>query len=634
MGNDPPARTGLNRRRVLKATGALATVASFAGCSGGGDGEGGGDGGTEGTATPAGDGDTVEMDGFQVPQENVVPRSELSDEQELRTIKLITPPKSSRPNDFQLMQVFAEAWAELGIDVEVQIENSTVRLNKAWSQNEPPEADPSNWWDISYWYFSPRPGRNDPDTLLYNLYHPSQQHRYNFVWFENEEVTQLVEEQRGIVDDDERQQKVHETQETIHDIAPHNFYYWPDLIIPWDTKKWENWVNIPGLGSRNMVSHSNVEPKTDDRDLVCLQPLQDEIDNLAPFGINGTAGEMQSRVMWERLAWPGEDGRPQPRLATEFNYTDETTIEVPLRQDSKWTDGTQTLAEDVKFTYDTNKRLNTTFASVLEPVEEIEIADDYRLIFHLKRPFAPIETVTFSRLGIGQKKHWTEIFESDDFDENSIESGFHLPDEFVTNGPLKFKSMDRQRQIWLERFDDHWDPIAYDTRLTKFVNSTSAALNQLQEREADTLVIYGGDKGALKQLVNDTDHLEYTAATSNTAHFLVMNNDQPPFHLPEFRRAVHHRMPKQQAFSEIFNEHGEYGAGNTSVTPGIDFWYNDDLTQFEFSKQAAANALVEGEFMWDEEEGKLWMPEDGWYLADEDVKAAEEYDFSRDSLKE
>ena len=631
------ARERLDRRSLMKSIGAASavTLASFAGCAGSNNQE---------TTTTGGDGTTdepqnaVQMDGFKVPADNVVSKSELSDEQRFAIDVLVPPPKNT-PDEYDTMKFWADSSSELGLDISLETLPQQTQIEQVWYTGRSPKVKNGkiqDWWQVTSWRFGPRPSRLDPDELLYNVHHSSRQAGYNFHFWEDEEFDKVVEQQRKTVDKKKRQKLVKQCQKILHERGPDIVYMFPDAFAAWNSDKWKGVVNIDGLGPANLLTFSNLEPQTDDKVLVSIDTASDELQYLTAFASAGRMDMRTTRMMYDRLMWPNKDGLARPRLATEVNYKDKTTIEVPIRKGHKFWNGQNLLAQDVKFTYKVHRDMyDTHFTASVEPIEEIEIADDHRLIFHLKNPFAPIELFTFARVGIESKKHWEEIFDSDHFKNSSqAHPSFYNPknNTFLGSGPMKFGKWNKGEGIRLERYDDHFDPIAYEARVDNWVPNVSTAIAQLQQGEADIISNYTGDPSVLAEKVKQAGHLSMESSTNVSPQFIVFNNDYPPNHLDEFRRALSHRLDKEVVVNDIWDGWGKECRDHL-ISPGLEYWYNDSLEPHAFDLQAAANKLASAGFLWDEQDGRLWMPEDETKLSQAEVKHAENAGFNRDPVK-
>lgn len=585
----------IDRRRFLKTSGATITLAAFAGCGGTSD-DGGGDGDTDSGTTASGDGaDQVDLGGFSVPKENVVSASEVSDDQTIDELTLIVNPPKTTPNDHNAMKEIAKEISKLGIDTTVETMDWPSQVEVVWYGED---------WDMTFWEMVGRPSRLDPDEFLVQMFRSDFQEGYNYYFWTNEEYDDLITEQRRTTDREERQQLVYEAQSMIHEKGPSTFLMYPEILSAWNSDNWEGVVEMQGMGSANMRTFSNIEPKTDNDTLTIS--IDQEIEYINPFQQSGEGDLIQNRMLWDRLVWPDAEAKPSPRLARELNYTDDTTLEVPFRQGERFHDGTEILAEDVKFSFDVHKDYQTYYTGALGPVDEVEIADDYRVVFHLKQAFAPFPLTGLGRIGIAPKQHWEDIIENKMEVENPMEYQEETP---IGSGPLKFESWDQGNQTRLARYDDHFDPVAYKERVSRLIPSVQTTLTQLQQGTVDMLGLYSGDNTILEQTVNENDHLSMTATTSVGFKQISYNNKTAPMHIDAFRQAMHHRVPKDLIVDEIYDGYGAK-ARNTPTSSALEFWHNNDLEEYSFDLQDAANVLVDDGFVWDEGEGKLHMPAD------------------------
>jgi peptide/nickel transport system substrate-binding protein len=605
----------LDRRAYIKSAGALLTIASFAGCSGRGDGDGGdgggggdgdGDGGTAtstSTAEPAGD---VDMGGFMVPEESVVSASDVSDAAVIGSQEMSVVSQSNSPDMWNATQQWIEFVSGLGLEIEVRAHPRGAQLDWVWTNgHEPPNGNYDNWWDLTTWSFSPRPSRLDPDELLYN-HHSSMQAGYNFIFWEDDEFDQLVEDQRSTPNQEQRRELIFQCQELLHERGPNHVLMYPDRYTVWNSAKWDGIIEMAGLGPRNLLTFQNLEPLTDDRMLVAASTEDKTFQFISPFDWGNENDIIQERMIYDRLMWPTQDGRAQPRLATEINYRDDTTIEMPIHEGHRFHDGSEVLAEDVKYSYELNQEYATDLSGSVEPIEGIEIADDHRLVFNLAYPYAPIEVSTFARVMIGKKSHWEEEVASSGF--QGLQN--YNPSEIIGSGPMRFDSWNRDTsEMTLRKYEDHFDPIAYDGRISTSIPGVEAALGQMASGDIDITLELVGNIDAIKRIVDQEDDLSIARALSVTSEWITFNNDKSPFHLDAMRRATYHAWNKDQVVSRIFDDEGR-ATHNGFVSPALTYWYHEELNRERYPNdmQAAANVLVDAGFRWDEE-GTLYLPE-------------------------
>jgi peptide/nickel transport system substrate-binding protein len=602
----------MERRDFLRkagAAGTTVTLASFAGCAGGdsdggsddGSGDGGGGGSTdESTETVSGGGsDTVEMEGFSVPAESVVAESELDDAQAIPELTLIVNPPDTTPNDHETSMFVTEEIAKLGLDTSVETMTWPAQSSTVWDGTD---------WDFTFWQMVGRPSRLDPDEFLVQMGHSDFQTGYNYYFWEDETYDEQVLAQRRELDRETRQTMVHDLQQITHEKGPSTFVMYPQKTIPWNSNRWEGVVSLNGMGAVNMLTFSELQPKTDKTELSIA--YGQELQALNPFDQSGEIDMVQHRMIWDRLAWPNADAKPTPRLATEFNWVDDTTLEVPIREGHTFHDGEPVTAEDVKFSYEIHQEYSTAFSGPVQPINGIEVLDEHTVEFSFDYHFAPFPMAAMGRIAIVPQHKWTDIIEN----KMTVDSPMlYAEDNPLGSGPMKFVHWRKSEEVRLEKYDDHFDPIAYDARNTRIIPSVQTMLTQLENGTIDMLAHYLGDKNVLQDRVEQNDSLSMDITTTVGFKQISYNCDRPPFHIPGFRRAMSHRFNKEVIVNQIFDGWGEIPP-NSLVSSALGFWHNDDLEPYEFSLQAAANELVDAGFVWGESDGMLYMPADNTSL--------------------
>lgn len=599
----------LRRRSFLKKTGAAGstvTLASFAGCAGGdedGNGEAEGEGDDSSVEVAGDSSDTVQMDGFEVPSENVVPKSDLDDAQEIPELTLIVNPPDAQPNDHETSMFVTEEIAKLGLDTTVDTMTWPSQSSTVWDGTD---------WDMTFWQMVGRPSRLDPDEFSVQMGHSSFQNGYNYYFWEDDEYDEKVMAQREERDREARQQLIKECQQMFHNQGPSTFLMYPDKTIPWNSDRWEGVVELNGMGASNMLTYSRMEPTGDRKELNIAYDQQ--LQALNPFDQSGEIDMIQHRMIWDRLVWPDESAQPQPRFAEEINWKDDTTLEVPIKQGHTFHDGEEVTAEDVKYSYNIHRDYSTYFSGPVKPVSEINVVDDYTVEFNFDYHYAPFPMAAMGRIAIIPKHKWTDIIEN----KMEVESPMlYQEDNPLGSGPMQFVHWKKSEEVRLEKYDDHFDPIAYEARNSRIIPSVQTMLTQLDNGTLDMLANYRGDKNVLKQRVDQNDSLSMAATTTVGFKQISYNCDRPPFHIAGFRRAMSHRFDKETIVNEIYDGWGTK-APNSLVSSALDFWHNDGLEDYEFSLQAAANELIKAGFVWDESDGMLYMPADNTALDEDD----------------
>lgn len=151
--------------------------------------------------------------------------------------------------------------------------------------------------------------------------------------------------------------------------------------------------------------------------------------------------------IYEALTRLDADGVPQPALAEEWEFIDDTTLELRLREGVVFHNGMPFDAEDVKFTLDYN--LNPDNArnpgGRIASVEEVEIVDPLTIRLHLSA-HDPVILANLSSNHILSKRYFDEV----GFDEYALAP--------IGTGQFSLGDYSVDQSYTLERFDDYWGP--------------------------------------------------------------------------------------------------------------------------------------------------------------------------------
>ena len=95
--------------------------------------------------------------------------------------------------------------------------------------------------------------------------------------------------------------------------------------------------------------------------------------------------------VYSGLIRPGPDLLPQPDLATDWGYSDPSTLQFTLRQGATFTNGREVVADDVKYSLQRimDPNVASSYATNLQSIDSIETPDNYHVVIHLKHPVRP-----------------------------------------------------------------------------------------------------------------------------------------------------------------------------------------------------------------------------------------------------
>lgn len=126
-----------------------------------------------------------------------------------------------------------------------------------------------------------------------------------------------------------------------------------------------------------------------------------EPKTLNPLMANGGMADDVNSLIFSYLLNEDGSGKPLPEVAavvpTVANggiAADGGTIRYRLRRDVRWSDGAPLNAHDVAFTFSAlmNPRNSVGSTEGIDQIESVEASDDYTVVVHMKRVYAPILT--------------------------------------------------------------------------------------------------------------------------------------------------------------------------------------------------------------------------------------------------
>lgn len=278
--------------------------------------------------------------------------------------------------------------------------------------------------------------------------------------------------------------------------------------------------------------------------------------------------------------------KPQPVLARSWTITpDGLTYTFDLQDGVRWHDGQPFTADDVLFSFKTfYPQTDTRLADIFNDyVASIDKTGPLQVVFHLKKPFAPL----LSSLGSGLRpiapKH---LYEGTDFRSNP----YNLKP--VGTGPFVFKEWKRGSYIKLVKNPDYWRKgLPYLDEIVFHVLPDASSRAAAFERN-DVQVLRSGDAdyadlsrlSALPGVASSEKGYELYAGLA----FLQMNLRKPPLDNVKVRQAILYALNRPFIVDNIFFGAGKVASGPfASNTP----YHDAQLPQYSYDV-AKAKALI------------------------------------------
>jgi peptide/nickel transport system substrate-binding protein len=237
----------------------------------------------------------------------------------------------------------------------------------------------------------------------------------------------------------------------------------------------------------------------------------------------------------------GEDGvELGPQLATSYEISDDgLSIELELRDDVTFQDGTPFNGDAVKANFERAKGPDSTAASQVATVESVEVVDDTHVVIHLT-------TADPSFIwGLAQNALGSMI--------SPAAFSTDLNAKPVGSGPYKLVSAAQNGDVVYEPYDGYWDEDA--ALLKKYTISSvfdeNARFNGLRSGTYDAAYVgYSLDDQA-QELEGDGYHYVQTTVASPLA--LLVNSSKPPLDDVRVRQAISMALSRQEISDELLS---------------------------------------------------------------------------------
>ncbi len=290
---------------------------------------------------------------------------------------------------------------------------------------------------------------------------------------------------------------------------------------------------------------------------------------------------------YETLVWynpPGSEEVLRPGLAERWETNEDATEwTFYLRQGVKFHDGTDLNAEAVKYSIDRTMEMGVGAAYIWDPVEAINVIDDYTVQFKLKYP-APLDLIAASGYGA-----WI-------FSPSCIEAQGDKISEWLNeghdcgSGPYMIESRERGQRLIMKKFDDYWggwQPGQFDRIVFEVVEDPTVRQQMIEAGEAD--VTYELPRENLDSLDARDDVTVYTNPSFQNLLGLL-NHRKPPLDNVKVRQAISYAFPYKQFIESVMQGYAVQAHG--PVPTGM-WGFSEELFQYYHDLDKAKELLAE-----------------------------------------
>lgn len=244
-----------------------------------------------------------------------------------------------------------------------------------------------------------------------------------------------------------------------------------------------------------------------------------------------------SRLIYEPLISISSYYKAEGCLATEWAKQGETTYLIKLKDNVKWSDGEKFTAEDVKYTIERLKEVNSIYTSNVQDITTVDIVDDYTIRITLTKeiPFFEYQ-LTFPIMS-------NNYYLDKDFQNGGIVpvgTGMYQ----VTDVQSSYLTLSKNKYWWGGSSNLTLETITLNlySSLGEMYNSFKMGNLDVIETQNSNLQDYIGTIGYASKEMKGREH-----------DFIALNTQNYFLSKPEVRKAISYSIDKANIVSSIFN---------------------------------------------------------------------------------
>ena len=342
--------------------------------------------------------------------------------------------------------------------------------------------------------------------------------------------------------------------------------------------------------------------------------------SLDPADHRSRESETVIRNMFDGLVTRDTRSGVHLELANSIEWSDDTTLEIKLREGVKFHDGEEMTADDVVYTFERIIGENqieypephtSPRKGLIAPLESIEKIDDYTVVMHFSAPWPPAMQMLVHQQIV--PKHYLEEVGTEGFIKHPIGTG-----------PFKFVSAKGMEEIVMERFDDYYGG-APDLDPSGSACATQVVFQVIPEASTRAAALLAGEVDIIQALpaelietLEADSNIQVKTAPGTQPKWMEMNVNTPPFDDIKVRQALNYAVDKDLIVDAIYEGRAEPLPG--PLSPYNNF-VNTSLEPYPYDPDQALTVLEEA----------------GWTDSDDDGildKDGQPFSFTMDTLEQ
>lgn len=281
------------------------------------------------------------------------------------------------------------------------------------------------------------------------------------------------------------------------------------------------------------------------------------------------------RNIFDNLLTRDAAGKIVPQIATAWRFLDDTHVELEIRPDVKFQDGTPLSAEDVVFSVKriTNPALKSAQLSQFDQIADAEALGPTKVRLTMKKPY-PVLLAQLVKLSIVPKAYVERVGDQE----------FNLKP--LGSGPYKLHEWQKGVQVRLDANGGYWrGKPPFKTVIFRAVPDVSTRVADLKTGRADLVRLLPPDEAtALKT----NARLAVLTVPTERVGYLFINAQAGPTTDVRVRRAIAYAIDKQGLVDTLLQG---FGKAVSSIGAEPIFGYRSDIAGYDYDP-AKARALI------------------------------------------
>lgn len=293
-----------------------------------------------------------------------------------------------------------------------------------------------------------------------------------------------------------------------------------------------------------------------------------DITSIDPMNHNETITAFVTNMCTSRLFVFDKNLKIENELAESWKYLDDQSLQITIKKGVKFHDGSEMKAEDVAASIMRATKMPKV-SYVVSAVDKVDIVNDYTVVIHTRKPFAPL---------MGNLIHpGCSILSKAQIDSGDFS-------KINGSGPYKFVKWQTGNEIILERFDDYFDNrYAGDFKRMVFKIIPEGTSRTIALEAGDVDIATTLDTIDYKRVVGNKN-LKTIEILANHIFYMSMNVEKAPFNNELVRKAMNYAIDKESVLMVAENGRGET---LRSITPSKILGWKDNDYSYDPAKAAA-----------------------------------------------